>query len=56
MVAQRVRAALEVLPPDRLMVNPDCGLRNLPGEVARAKLHALTEGTPIVRRELMGNK
>ena len=51
-VANRVRHALEVLPPERIMVNPDCGLRNLPGAVARAKLHALTEGTDMVRKEL----
>lgn len=52
MVASRIRRALKVLPPERLMVNPDCGLRNLPGELARAKLRALTEGTAIVRKEL----
>ena len=25
MVARRVKMALEILPPDRVMVNPDCG-------------------------------
>jgi len=44
-------AIARVLPPDRVMVNPDCGLRNLPSEVARAKLAALTEGTESVRKE-----
>jgi 5-methyltetrahydropteroyltriglutamate--homocysteine methyltransferase len=53
-VANRVRQALAVLPPDRLMVNPDCGLRNLPSDVARAKLHSLTEGTAAVRKEVLG--
>jgi 5-methyltetrahydropteroyltriglutamate--homocysteine methyltransferase len=53
-VANRVRQALAVLPPERVMVNPDCGLRNLPGDVARAKLHALTEGTAMVRKETLG--
>jgi 5-methyltetrahydropteroyltriglutamate--homocysteine methyltransferase len=53
-VADRIRQALAVLPPERIMVNPDCGLRNLPGDVARAKLHALTEGTAIVRKEMLG--
>jgi 5-methyltetrahydropteroyltriglutamate--homocysteine methyltransferase len=53
-VAQRVRRALTVLSPDRLMVNPDCGLRNLPGDIARAKLRALTAGTAIVRKEVLG--
>jgi 5-methyltetrahydropteroyltriglutamate--homocysteine methyltransferase len=51
-VANRVRQALAVLPPERIMVNPDCGLRNLPGDIARAKLHALTEGTAMVRKEI----
>jgi 5-methyltetrahydropteroyltriglutamate--homocysteine methyltransferase len=54
LVAQRVRQALKVLAPDRLMVNPDCGLRNLPGDIARAKLRALTAGTASVRREVLG--
>ena len=53
-VANRVRQALAVLPPERIMVNPDCGLRNLPGDIARAKLHALTEGTAMVRKETLG--
>jgi 5-methyltetrahydropteroyltriglutamate--homocysteine methyltransferase len=34
------------------MVNPDCGLRHLPPDVARAKLHAMVAGTGQVRREL----
>jgi 5-methyltetrahydropteroyltriglutamate--homocysteine methyltransferase len=53
-VASRVRRALRILPPERLMVNPDCGLRNLPSDVARAKLRALCEGTAIVRKEVLG--
>jgi 5-methyltetrahydropteroyltriglutamate--homocysteine methyltransferase len=53
-VSGRVRRALEVLTPDRLMINPDCGLRNLPAEVALAKLHALTAGTASVRQEVLG--
>jgi len=34
------------------MVNPDCGLRHLPAEVARAKLRAMVAGTAQVRQEL----
>ena len=52
MVASRVRQALDVLPPDRLMINPDCGLRNLSSEVARSKLAALTACAEAVRTEL----
>ncbi len=55
LIAARVRRALQVLPPQRLMVNPDCGLRHLPSDVARAKLQALTVGTALVRRELPGD-
>ena len=52
LVAERIRRALEVIPAERLMVNPDCGLRHLPPAVARAKLRAMTAGTATVRREL----
>jgi 5-methyltetrahydropteroyltriglutamate--homocysteine methyltransferase len=51
-VAERIRRALEFVPARRLVVNPDCGLRHVPGPVARAKLAAMVEGTAIVRREL----
>src|SRR5207245_5294646 len=37
LVAARVRRALQVLPADRVVVNPDCGLRHLPTDLARAK-------------------
>ena len=44
--------ALEMVPVERLAVNPDCGLLHLPRDVAFAKLEAMVEGTRIVRREL----
>jgi len=52
LVAAHIRRALEVVPPERLMVNPDCGLRHLPPEVARAKLRAMVTGTAQARQEL----
>ena len=52
LVATRIRRALEYVEPDRLMINPDCGLRHLTPEVARRKLHAMVAGTAIVRSEL----
>lgn len=52
MVAEHLRKALNVLPPERLFVLPDCGLFHLPRDVAFAKLKALVEGTRIVRKEL----
>jgi 5-methyltetrahydropteroyltriglutamate--homocysteine methyltransferase len=51
-VASRIRLGLAVLPPERLWVNPDCGMHHLPGQVALAKLRALVLGTEIVRHEL----
>jgi 5-methyltetrahydropteroyltriglutamate--homocysteine methyltransferase len=52
LVARRIRRALEYVPAERLVINPDCGLRHLPAEVARAKLRAMVAGTELVRAEL----
>jgi 5-methyltetrahydropteroyltriglutamate--homocysteine methyltransferase len=52
MVAERIRKALKVLPPERIFILPDCGLFHLPRDVAFAKLKAMVEGTRIVRKEL----
>jgi len=52
LVASRIRRALEFVPAERLMINPDCGLRHLPADVARAKLRAMVTGTVQVRQEL----
>jgi 5-methyltetrahydropteroyltriglutamate--homocysteine methyltransferase len=51
LVAARIRRALEYVPPGRLMVNPDCGLRHLAPGVARRKLRAMVAGAAIVRAE-----
>lgn len=53
-VAERVRAALKHVPAERLSVTPDCGFSQTARWAARAKLHAMVEGTKIVRRELAG--
>jgi 5-methyltetrahydropteroyltriglutamate--homocysteine methyltransferase len=52
LIAARIRRALDVVPPGRLMINPDCGLRHVPPDIARAKLRAMTTGTETVRAEL----
>jgi 5-methyltetrahydropteroyltriglutamate--homocysteine methyltransferase len=54
-VASRVRRALQVLPPDRLVINPDCGLRHVPTDNARAKLRAMSEAAAAVRRDVLGH-
>ena len=51
-VAERIRAALKFLPPDRLVPAPDCGMKYLTRELAFAKLKALADGAAIVRSEL----
>lgn len=51
-VAARIRAALEVVPAERLVATPDCGMKYLPRDIAFAKLRALAEGANIVRAEL----
>jgi 5-methyltetrahydropteroyltriglutamate--homocysteine methyltransferase len=51
-VAGRIRRALEVVPPERLVVAPDCGMKYLSRELAFAKLQALVAGARIVRDEL----
>jgi 5-methyltetrahydropteroyltriglutamate--homocysteine methyltransferase len=51
-VADRIRAALEHVAPERLIVAPDCGMKYLPRAVAFGKLAAMCAGAEIVRREL----
>lgn len=53
-IVGRVHRALQVLPPERLMINPDCGLRHLPADMARAKLRSMSEGAARVRAEILG--
>jgi 5-methyltetrahydropteroyltriglutamate--homocysteine methyltransferase len=43
-VAERLGRALEVVPRERLVVAPDCGMKYLPRERALAKLEAMVEG------------
>jgi 5-methyltetrahydropteroyltriglutamate--homocysteine methyltransferase len=51
-VAERIRRALQFVPPERLIVTPDCGMKYLPRDVAFGKLKALTRGAAIVKAEL----
>jgi len=51
-VAERIRHALKFVPPERVVVLPDCGCHHLPQPVAFGKLRAMVQGTKIVRREL----
>ena len=51
-VASGIRQLLEVIPAERLMVAPDCGLRWLPRHVAAMKLDVMCEAARLVRSEL----
>jgi len=51
-VADRIRALLRHVAPDKLWLNPDCGFWETPRWVVKQKLHALVEGTRLVRKEL----
>ena len=51
-VAKRIRKVLEVVPPERVTLSTDCGMKPLPRMVAKMKLKALVDGARIVRKEL----
>jgi 5-methyltetrahydropteroyltriglutamate--homocysteine methyltransferase len=51
-VADRIRAALAFVAPERIVVAPDCGMKYLRRDVALAKMRAMVEGTALVRAEL----
>jgi len=52
LVAGRIRAALQVLPPERLVVAPDCGMKYLSRDLAFRKLEAMVAGARLVQDEL----
>jgi 5-methyltetrahydropteroyltriglutamate--homocysteine methyltransferase len=51
-VAARIARALAIVPPERLQVGPDCGMKYLPRNVAYAKMRALVAGAALARRQL----
>jgi 5-methyltetrahydropteroyltriglutamate--homocysteine methyltransferase len=51
-VAERIRAAIRYVPPERLFPCTDCGMAPLPRPLARAKLEALVEAARLVRATL----
>jgi 5-methyltetrahydropteroyltriglutamate--homocysteine methyltransferase len=51
-VAARIRRALDVVPPERLVAAPDCGMKYLPRERAFRKLEAMVAGARLVREEV----
>ena len=47
-VARRIEAALAHVPAPRLIAAPDCGMKYLPRDLARAKLRALSGGARLL--------
>ena len=50
-VADRIRKVIEIVPPERVYLTTDCGMKPLARTVAKMKLRALVEGAQIVRDE-----
>jgi len=51
-VSLAIKKALNYIDADRIYINPDCGLKLMPREVARLKMENMVKGTMIVREEL----
>ena len=52
-VAARIRRGLETLPPERMVVAPDCGMKYIPRDIGFGKLCSMVAGADIVRKELV---
>jgi 5-methyltetrahydropteroyltriglutamate--homocysteine methyltransferase len=52
LVADRIRKALAVVPPERLVVAPDCGMKYLSRDLAFRKLAAMVAGARLASEEL----
>jgi 5-methyltetrahydropteroyltriglutamate--homocysteine methyltransferase len=51
-IAERIRRAMAYVPPERIVVAPDCGMKYLPRDVAFGKLKAMVDGAALVRGTL----
>ena len=51
-VEQRISLALKHLPPEKLLLAPDCGMKYLSREAAFGKLKALAAGAALARKSL----
>jgi 5-methyltetrahydropteroyltriglutamate--homocysteine methyltransferase len=54
-VKNRIRQAMELIPPERMYVDPDCGLKTRSWEEAREKLRVIVEAVRELRDELKLN-
>ncbi|WP_049899753.1 methionine synthase [Halococcus agarilyticus] len=51
-IEANIEKGLEIVPPERLTVSPDCGVKLLPREVAYGKMANMVEATRNVERKL----
>jgi 5-methyltetrahydropteroyltriglutamate--homocysteine methyltransferase len=51
-VAARVRRAFDRLPPEQLVIAPDCGMKYLPRAAAEGKMRAMAGAAALLRTEL----
>jgi 5-methyltetrahydropteroyltriglutamate--homocysteine methyltransferase len=51
-IADGIRRALKLIPPERTFVDPDCGLKTRSVNEAKAKLTNIQKAVEIVRAEL----
>jgi len=54
-VKKGIKRALELLSPQQITIDPDCGLKTRTWEESKAKLQVMVEATKEVREELEGN-
>jgi 5-methyltetrahydropteroyltriglutamate--homocysteine methyltransferase len=51
-IAEGIRRTLKYIPPERMFVDPDCGLKTRTVDEAKAKLSNIKDAVDIVRAEL----
>jgi 5-methyltetrahydropteroyltriglutamate--homocysteine methyltransferase len=51
-VADRVRRAFRYLPPEKLVIAPDCGMKYLPRDSAAGKMRAMSGAAALLRAEI----
>jgi 5-methyltetrahydropteroyltriglutamate--homocysteine methyltransferase len=49
---ERTLAAAKFIEPSKIYVNPDCGLRTRPWDVAYAKLRNMVTGADLARKSI----
>jgi len=51
-ILESISLGLEILPPDKLYVKPDCGLKRLKRDIALAKLKNMVKAAEEAREKL----